>query len=747
MATNNTTSIQHDTDSIVNMLELRAQRTPHGIAYGMLDAHFNLTEITYSELFVRVTTCSARLSTLNVAEGDRCLLMFHQGIDFIVSFLACHRIGAIPVPCNMVSRHKSLVKWENVAKSAQANCIITDRNSVSTVEQCIQHSEVLSSLPIYAEDGEPVANAVTGFNELALLQYTSGSTGDPKGVMVTHSSLMNNLKQLDAKFEFNERSVMVSWLPFYHDMGLIIGILQGLYSGYKVILMKPVDFMQQPLLWLRAISTYGATHTGAPNFAYELIADKLLHGTANELEGVTLKSLERAFCGAEPIHLNTLHKFNQAAKSYGLKEHVLCPGYGLAEASLVVSTYCVGQKVGWLKLNRSELQRGMVSILDRGVVDDTLHLPDEWATDETFLVGNGFVIDEHELCVRNPDDGTELGVQAIGEVCFSGPSVTKGYWNRAAETNSAFLCDDTNGQVYLRTGDLGFKDTNGELYMAGRIKDLIIIRGMNYYPQDIERTSFLADDDLRTDGAAAFSIHHDGEEKLVLIQEVNRTAVRNLQCDKWARQIRDAVLQVHGIPVETIVFIPPMHVPRTTSGKIQRSKAKLMYVNGEWSKVLGVFSAEQVRKDLAAVNGAANGAFNRAVNGAVNGIFTNQEELADYMIGLVANQLAVPATEIDRSISFTELGINSMMSLSMRNSLEQALGCTVPATALFNYNTVAQMSEYLLARTAGNGHIARQQLANEPATNRAVSSSEWDNCSEEELFELLKQELGGAINV
>ncbi|MBD8499354.1 AMP-binding protein [Paenibacillus sp. CAU 1523] len=737
MTTNLIKKTQDEAASLVRILEVRAQHTPDQIAYGMLDVNLNITDITYAELFARVCACSAQLAMKYVVEGERCLLMFQQGIDFIVSFLACHRIGAIPIPCNMVNRSKSLAKWESIAANAQVTCIVTDANSINTIESSFKKSERLSSLPIFVEQKGAASDreTVKGYNELALLQYTSGSTGNPKGVMVTHSSLLNNLKQLDAKFEFNERSIMVSWLPFYHDMGLIIGILQGLYSGYKVILMKPVDFMQQPLSWLRAISMYGATHTGAPNFAYELAAERLVDSPSHELEGISLSSLERAFCGAEPIHLNTLLQFIQAAKLFGLREDALCPGYGLAEASLVVSTYSIEQQVGWIKLNRTELQRGSVSILDRGVIHFEVPLPDESTMNEMYLVGNGFVIHEHQLSIRDCENGTVLGDHAIGEVWFSGPSVTKGYWNRDEDTKRVFVHDEPSGQVYLRTGDLGFTDTNGELYMTGRMKDLVIIRGMNYYPQDIERTSFLSDPDLRTDGAAAFSINDGGEERLIVIQEVSRSAVRHLQCDTWAQQIRADVLHVHGIPVECIVFIPPMHVPRTTSGKIQRSKAKNMYINNEWSKVLGTSSAEEIRKEIVTLNEFVSG-------------IHSEEDWAQYMVALLAHQLAVPTTEVSRSLPFTELGINSMMSLSIRESLEQALGCTVPAAALFNYNTVEQMSEYLYSLAAGRS--SRDTLS-APAViegNRMeLSDAELDNCSEEELFELLKKELGGQIHV
>ncbi|SCM81452.1 AMP-dependent synthetase and ligase [uncultured Sporomusa sp.] len=723
MTDDKTRKIQEYAGSVAEILEFRARHTPDKSAYGMLDAVFRLTAITYAELWARVAALSSRLPA-QIA-GERCLLMFQPGIDFIVALLACSHSGAIPVPVNMPGRNKSLVKWENIAANCQACCILTDKAGLDTLPDILKPSGILAALPLYAEQAGIVAGTSPGFNELAFLQYTSGSTGDPKGVMVTHASLLNNLKQLADKFRINENSVMVSWLPFYHDMGLILGILQGIYSGNRVILMNPADFMQQPLNWLRAISVYQATHTAAPNFAYELAAAKLAKLSPDEAKDISLQSLTRAVCGAEPVNLNTMLKFNQAARPFGFREYTLAPGYGLAEASLVVSAYRPGQKTGWLKLARNDLQNGLVSVLDRGYLDYTQQPVEEAAAGAIYLVGNGFVIDGHQVSVRNPESGAELGSQVIGEICFAGESVTRGYWNRAEETNATFPVDEKTGWVFLRTGDLGFLDTNGELYITGRIKDLIIIRGMNYYPQDIERTAFTAHPDLRPDGTAAFSVVQAGEEQLILIQEVNRPAVRKPQCDQWAKQIRADILKVHGILAESIIFLPPMHVPRTTSGKIQRNKAKAMYLNREWDKIVGIFSLENSERAPGTQP------------------ITSREELADYITGLVARQLAVPAGEIDRSLPFTELGLNSMMTLSVRSSLEQAMGFSIPSVALFNYNTVQQMSEHLFSLKHGSVNqscTVRQAGAGDSAV---FPEAEYDHYSEEELLALLAKEVGG----
>lgn len=782
------------------LLEWRARSTPDRLAYVLLNEELVPEEIHYGRLHARAEALAAWLHTCGIGPGVRCLLMFPQGLGFIVALLACHKAGAVPVPVNRPARNKPLRKWERIAGDCRPAAIVAAAGDRAALRDIMSGSAVLSALPILVEEPDKASGGgCPGFSELAFLQYTSGSTGDPKGVMVTHTSLFSNLRQLEARFSLNGGSVMVSWLPFYHDMGLILGILQGIYSGYPVVLMKPADFMQQPLNWLKAISRYEATHTGAPNFAYELAAEKLCQWSPDGEEQLSLASLKRAICGAEAVHPGTLRKFGRTARRFGLGDHVLAPGFGLAEATLVVSAYAVGEYVGCLKLDRESLRQGKVRILERGALADVRMAgedavkqetgresePDtvqemiqdavqetaqdasgnDWqptvqctvqdsaqlaiqgkkqlairdlkqgapdARREIELAGNGFVIDGHELSVRQRQSGEELGGLMLGEVCFAGPSVTKGYWNRPEESGSAYMRDHS-GKVWLHTGDLGFLDHNGELYIAGRIKELIVIRGMNYYPQDIERTAFEAVPELRTDGGAAFSVQAEGSERLVLIQEVNRPAARRPDCEGWARRVRAAVLAVHGIETDTIVFIPPLHLPRTTSGKIQRNRAKERYESGELGKVLGI--------SVIPGGNAGNGL---PVSAASVG---SREELAELLAALVGGHLAA-AAGLERDRSFTELGVNSVMSLSISDELERSFGFRLSAADLFNYNTLHALSGHLWERVQAARGLNAGSSAGELADVRAGNcDTELENLSEEELLELLKKELGDTDHV
>ncbi|MBU3186315.1 non-ribosomal peptide synthetase [Clostridium estertheticum] len=722
-------------NNLVEVLQFRAQHTPNKIAYGILDGHLNLTEITYSDLFLRVMKLASILVKNKIGENYKCMLIFYRELDFVISYLACSSIGAVPIPLNMPKQKCQLYKWEKVAKDSEAQCILTEKGSLKFLKDGFktENCKTLSSMPIYIEEKEGCGQVDSKINEIAFLQYTSGSTGVTKGVMVTNTSLINNMKQIENKLKFNEESVIVSWLPFYHDLGLIYGILQGIYSGSKVILMSPDDFMQYPMNWLKAMSAYRATHTAAPNFAYELIS-KEVDKRSIDIKDINLASLKVAICGGEPVNINTMNKFRNKTERLGLKDNVLLPAYGLAEGTLIVSCYKVNGNVGWLKLNRNDFNNGVITILDRGQLSNFKISSKELTSDEVYLVGNGDVIKEHELFIKKINNGRILEVNNIGEVCFSGPSVTKGYWKNPKETKRMFNCDDRN-RVYIKTGDLGFIDVTGELYISGRIKDLIIIRGVNYYPQDIERTSFNANEQLEIEGAAAFSIEEEGEEKLVVIQEVIENAVTTPRTNKWARDIRENILRVHGIMVETIIFVPPLSIARTVSRKIQRKKSKDLFLNNNLEKVIGISRVDHSKE----VGISSYNISNKELGG--------REFLEGYLREIIGKELGILETEVDGNISFIELGINSMMSLSIRSSLEKELGVQISSTLLFNYNTIKKMSEYLFLLLNNNIHSERRNNNSEKViTILSRNDSELDGFSEDKLFELLKMELGDEEN-
>lgn len=591
---------------LIDFLMKRSIQYPHKIAFCDVDIDLQETPLTYSEFLFQVKEYAQILKNERIKKGDRCLLIFNQGIEFIIAFLGCQWIGAIPVPLNIPGRSKSLDKWENIAKECLPEAIITGKKSASRLFQSLSKSKLLNKIQVIEVEIIASDKTESSFTDqpdihpTAFLQYTSGSTGNPKGVVVTQDSLIKNSRESKKNMNATPESVFVSWLPFYHDMGLILFIVQTIYNGNSLYLIKPEDFMSRPLNWMYALSKWKGTHTGGPNFAYQLVADKLvqLHDelkNTNRKSEISLKALKMCASGAEPIRFKTICDFQNAISLFGAHDHVISPGYGLAEATLTVALNKEGEKVKWLKVDKEALKKNTVILQENGYMETGRDFDEN--ENSVYLVGNGQVIDNHgvdiiaisELEKTWPDSISELNIldpYSIGELWYSGPSVTNGYYENEQATSESYFHSKSDGLIYLRTGDLAFKDEDGQIYIVGRIKDLIIIRGLNYYPQDIERTACYSHDDLRIDGAAAFAMNKDGNECCCLVQELTRSAVLSPKFDEYAKAIRNAVLQEHGITIENILFVAPMHVPRTTSGKIQRRLAKRTTELNEWENIL-----------------------------------------------------------------------------------------------------------------------------------------------------------------
>ncbi|WP_166924845.1 AMP-binding protein [Flavobacterium poyangense] len=598
--------VKDHSNSLIDYLIKGSIKHPQKIAFSDVDIDLRESPMTYAEFLFQVQEQAQAFKNKDIKKGDRCLLIFDQGIEFIIAFFACQWLGAIPVPLNTPGRLKPLDKWENIVKECLPKAIVTATKSASRLIQSLSRSELLSNTPLLTVKIKFSDHLETDFKDqpdihpTAFLQYTSGSTGNPKGVVVTQDSLIKNSKESKKNMNITANSVFVSWLPFYHDMGLILFIVQTIYTGSSLYLLKPEDFMSRPLNWVNALSKWKGTHTGGPNFAYQLVADKLLQlhselKNSNNKTEISLKNLKVCASGAEPIRFKTICNFQNAISLFGASNNVVSPGYGLAEATLTVTLNKEGEKVKWLKVDKEALKKNTVILQESGFMETGQHFHEE--ENAVYLVGNGQVIDHHgvdiiavtDLETELPDSISKLQIQpsyVIGELWFSGPSVTNGYYENKTATSESYFYSRSNDTTYLRTGDLAFKDEEGQIYIVGRIKDLIIIRGLNYYPQDLERTSCYSHPDLRIDGAAAFSMSKQGNECCYIVQELTRNAVLSPKFDEYAKAIRTAVLKEHGVAIEAILFVSPMHVPRTTSGKIQRRLAKRTTELNEWAKIL-----------------------------------------------------------------------------------------------------------------------------------------------------------------
>ena len=429
---------------------------------------------------------------------------------------------------------------------------------------------------IEANDQEFMPRSATS-ESLAFLQYTSGSTGTPKGVMVTHGNIIHNQQLIQQAFGHSEKTIFAGWLPLFHDMGLIGNVLQPMYLGIPCILMPPVAFLQKPIRWLKAISKYRATTSGGPNFAYDLCVKKV---QPEQLANLDLSSWDLAFNGAEPIQAETLEQFSKKFAQCGFNYSAFYPYYGMAETTLLAAGGVKNLKPVIRGVKKAELKQNSIVKSEiswkgsQGLV----------GCGRPYRLGQKVIIVDHESLTRSKKG-------QVGEIWLSGGSIASGYWNRPSATHEAFQAylQDTQEGPFLRTGDLGFL-LDGELFVTGRIKDVIIIRRQNHYPQDIELTVQKSHPALRPNCGAAFTVESKGLERLVIVQEVERSYLRKLDVNEVVGNITQAVTAQHALQVYAIVLIKTGSIPKTSSGKIQRYACRTAFLNGslnvveEWSK-------------------------------------------------------------------------------------------------------------------------------------------------------------------
>ncbi|HWF12551.1 MAG TPA: SDR family NAD(P)-dependent oxidoreductase [Candidatus Acidoferrales bacterium] len=550
------------------LLRVRAQEHGPRVAFRYLaDGEAEEYTLTYADLDLRARNIATVL-TAQVSAGERALLFYTGGLEFISAFWGCVYAGVVAVPVFPARLHRQLPRLLSIAADSEAQLILTTAKIHRQSEDLFKRAPELKKLTWLATDDLPNAsvelNDIGGdLERLAFLQYTSGSTAAPRGVMVTHGNLLHNLSCLREVFQFSEESVGVTWLPHFHDMGLIGGLLQPVYAGGEMIVMPPSTFLQRPIRWLNAVTRYKATTMVAPNFAYDLCVEKI---SAEQSESLDLGSVKVALCGAEPVRPDTLVQFSKAFVPCGFRQESFRPAYGLAEATLIVSGHSDGGAPFAPALQAEELRRNHVIPAEVGSVGSRT------------LVGCGGIAPGLNVKIIDPETRVICAKDRVGEIWVSGPSVALGYWHRDAETAETFGAHLATGEgPFLRTGDLGFLD-QGKLFVAGRLKDLIIIRGSNHYPQDLEHTVERSHRALRPTCGAAFSVDVEGAERLVIVQEVNDRATASNE--DIVAAIRQALAEADEVHPDAVVLIEPRTISRTSSGKIQRYACREAFIGG-----------------------------------------------------------------------------------------------------------------------------------------------------------------------
>ena len=503
------------------------------------------------------------------------LLLYPQGLEVIAAFCGCLYAGviAIPVPPPESGRLKrTLPRLRAIVKDANATFALTTEAILSLVEGVkgefpeFDQMKWIDTATVDLSLAEGWQDPQVDKDELAYLQYTSGSTSTPKGVMLSHFNLMHHASYLQRACGYDENSITHTWMPYFHDYGLVEGMMVPLYNATPCYLMSPFSFIKRPIQWLKNITKYKVTHSQAPNFAYDLCLRRLKSKDVGQLD---LSSWEGAGNAAEPINPKVMMNFVETFSPCGFRWETFAPAYGLAEYTLLVSSKPKGTHPVFTCVDASAMEQDKVVEADPQQEKGT-----------RVMASCGRLVCETNLAIVNPDTLTRCAEDEVGEIWVSDPSMAQGYWQREDATKETFQAyiKDTQEGPFLRTGDLGFfKD--GELYITGRMKDLIIIRGTNHYPQDLEWTVQHLNPVFRSDYGAAFSVEVDGEEQLVVVQELERRS-GELDFEQLLGDIRQEIAEEHEIQTYEIVLAKSGTVLKTASGKIQRRACRQNFLNG-----------------------------------------------------------------------------------------------------------------------------------------------------------------------
>ncbi|MGF1499662.1 MAG: fatty acyl-AMP ligase [Elainellaceae cyanobacterium] len=570
----------HSSPTLVDLLSDRAQQQPHHTAFTFLrDGETPAPPLTYGELDRRARAIAASLQTV-LPVGKRAVLVYpyHAGLEFIAAFMGCLYAGVVAVPSHPPRNRYAFTDLSARLVAADTTTLLAPASLCTKLQRQFAEAGGADKAESNRADyrwivPEEIPEAIAPDwqrpdlkgDSLAFLQFTSGSTAQPKGVMVTHHGLLHNQRVLQQAFGHTAQSIGVGWLPLFHDMGLIGNVLQALYLGTSCVLMSPIDFIQKPVRWLQAISRYQATTSGGPNFAYDLLCRYV---TPAQKQTLDLSRWSLAFSGAEPVRAETLETFAAQFASCGFRREAFYPCYGMAEAVLFITGGTKAVVPTQIQVDERALAENRVMVTGRSPRSRT-------------LVSCGYPWQGSAIAIVDPHTQRRCPPDQVGEIWVTGPGLGQGYWQQSRETEQtfrAFLADTGTGP-FLRTGDLGFIQ-DGELYITGRLHDVLVFWGFNHYPERIEATVQRCHPAFPEDRGAAFAINVDGTDRLVIAQEVDRRDRHWFTAANVVETIRWAVFREHFIDVYAIALLKPGALPKTPSGKIQRRVCRDKFLDG-----------------------------------------------------------------------------------------------------------------------------------------------------------------------
>lgn len=638
--------------SIVEFLSYRAEDSPDHTSYTLLNAGEDGETLTFRELDLRARAIAARLQQLN-ARGERALLLFPAGIEYICAFYGCLAAGTIAIPAYPPRMNRNLERLEAILKDAEPSVVLTTATVFRQMQSHFAESPHLANLnwivssEISPAEADGWIDPQLTRDSVAFLQYTSASTSKPKGVIVSHGNILHNQVLMKEAVQHTPQTVAVSWLPLFHDMGLISVVLASLYNGMHCRLMLPADFLKKPRLWLEAITRYQGTFSGAPDFAYQLCVDRI---SPEQRQGLDLSSWTVAYNGSEPIRASTLQAFTKAFAPCGFRPEGLFSCYGLAEHTLFVTG---GFYKGTTPFSRQSLE---------------LHRPRASnGRSAAQLVNCGSPLFDTTVRIVDSETNQQCAPGQIGEIWLSSPSVAQGYWNNEDASREFFqarLVGETGN--YLRTGDLGFFH-NDELFITGRLKDLIIIRGRNLVPQDIEETVERCDPAVQPSFAAAVSVEAAGAERLVIVAEVRREVWRRIDTSALLNRIRSVVADEYAVTVSAVALLRPGSLPKTSSGKTQRAKVRRDFLARD------LMTIDEWRDEAIFAQPAAARFAKRWTAAAVE----------DWIVNKFASHLKKPSNQIDRQQPISAFGLDSLVAATLVSEIEETFGIEWDAEKLF----------------------------------------------------------------
>lgn len=660
--------LRHPVETLIDLLYARAHSTPDKIAYSFISSdELRPQDVTYIQLLRRALAIAVRLKEASIV-GSCAMLLYPAGLDFIYAFFGSMLAGVIPVPSNLPLSPRHVTRVNTLAIESRASRILTTTDLVSKLTTWSTRGCELAPMISTDECGEsdivpplPILDP----KSVAYLQYTSGSTSNPKGVMISHRNVLVTCRGMDQACVHDSSSVIVSWVPHFHDLGLVYGILQPLFGGFRAIVLSPGVFVQSPVTWLRTISQFGGTHSMGPDFAYALCADEV---SGEDRVGLDLSSWKVAINGAEPVRRETLERFSREYGPFGFNPRAFCPAYGLAEATLQVTVVPRAETYSACKVSVNDLTTSPV--LDSNTANGHIRT----------LVSCGRPTLGVTITIVDPRTRSVLDDKEVGEIWVQGEGVAEGVWSQHAATQESLLAHTSGNDAgtFLRTGDLGFvKD--GELFIVGRLKDVIIIRGRNYYPEDIEEAVEGCHPALKHGSSAAFSVEYQNQEVLVFVQEVKRT-YRKTDLRDVLVAIRRVIVEAFDLRPQQTLLCRPGSVPKTSSGKVQRKRCRELFLAGKLTS-LQAFVDERTGM-------VAESATQLSDN-------LSSDDVRSWIKQRVANLSGVEPACVNCESPFTDFGIDSRVAVTLSGELSNLLGRKLPPSLLYDYPTINAVTQHL----------------------------------------------------